>query len=170
MGKLFGKKNDDGFEKGMDALEAIGARIDAGKNNICRPPSEVDHLQKTYETAYPQVLNGETSGIHVRQNGNDGTVQELIVTFGKRAYSPAHTHPHYSVVEVLEGTVTDSVRDKVFKKGEWYLTGPNEVHSSQSFSGAVIRVFNTADAFIAREIFSAQKYIKRDKLKIKEAG
>lgn len=168
MGKLFGKKNDHGFEKAMDALETYGAKMDAIKNNLCRVPSEVNHLQRAYETAYPQVLNGETSGIHVRQQGNDGVVQELIVSFGKRAYSPAHTHPHYSVVEVLEGTVTDSVRDKAFKKGEWYLTGPNEVHSSQSFSGAVIRVFNTDDAFIAREIFSAQRYIKRDKLKMKQ--
>ena len=89
MGKLFGKKNDDRFQETLDALETYGAKMDAIKNNLCRPPSEVNHLQREYETAYPQVLNGETSGIHVRQQGNDGVVQELIVTFGKRAYSPA---------------------------------------------------------------------------------
>lgn len=163
-----GTKSDFFKEKAAE-IDDISARISCRVNKLNREPSEIDHIAKVYQSAFPQMLNGETQGIHVREEFRDNSVQCLYVNFGQGAFSPAHRHPHYCVCEVISGTIYDGVNGKKHETGDWYFTGKDEVHSAHTVSPAVLRVYNTEDELLAREILSARKYIKRDKLKIKTA-
>jgi hypothetical protein len=93
----------------------------------------------------------------------------LEVKFSKNGYSPAHSHSHYSVCQVVEGEVFDVVRDKRYDKGDWYFLEPHEVHSAISVNGATLRVYNTNYEGIALALIPDGKSVM-DKLKIREAS
>ena len=153
----------------MRDMDLMVAKANAERYSIDRDPVEIDHLAVSYPERCPHELNGATRGIEVKQIKKDGFFQALEVTFSKNGYSPAHSHVHYSVCEVVKGEIFDVVRDKRYDAGDWYFLRPHEVHSSLSVNGAVLRVYNTTDENVALSLMpTEQKAVKIDKLIIKE--
>lgn len=138
-------------------IDEIGAKTNAKVHSIDRIPHCINHIDHPYPYC-PVPLNGETKGIVIRQLTSDNFVQILEVKFGKFAYSPSHTHPHYCVAHVLHGRINDAVRGLDFEEGEWYLVEPGTVHSSQSIDGATMVVYNTNIKSLAEGIKIYQGY------------
>lgn len=142
----------------LRGIESYGADVNARLHNIDRSPSDIDHMGKDYAKTYPEKLNGTTNGIHIRQIDKDEYCQTLEVKYAPMGYAPSHTHPHYCVHEVITGEIFDSVRGLRFDKGDWYITRPGEVHSAQSISGAVVRMFCAQSKHIAEQIALIKGY------------
>lgn len=155
--KLFQKESPRVLEL-TRKIDEIGAQANAQLKNIDRKPDTIDHLSVDYPKA-PRPMNGVTEGIKVRLLGRDQFCQVLQVEFGMQAFAPAHKHPHYSVCFVACGEIIDTVRDnKRFDKGDWFLVSPMETHSSQSMSGATVKVFNTTNKMVADSIMNNKGY------------
>jgi quercetin dioxygenase-like cupin family protein len=153
----------------LRAIDDYGAQVNATLHKIDREPQLIDHSAKDYESQFPEKLNGITAGLQIRQVFKDLNCKILEVKFAPMGFAPSHTHPHYCVHQVLAGEIYDSVRGKRYDKKDWFIISPNEVHSSQSISGAIVRMWCTDSIQLAREIMESGDYLFQDKNKSKRA-